>query len=68
MRSERVYRAIEHGMSRYEVCQIVAKGVKATHKSGTRFEDSINNVLDKMSAANSVEAKAAENKSLKSAA
>lgn len=68
MRSDRVYRAIERGMSRYEVCQIVAKGVKAMHKSGTRFEDSINSVLDQMSTASSVEAKPSDSKSLKPAA
>ncbi len=32
-------------MNRFEVCQLVAKGVKATHKTGGRFEDSINDVL-----------------------
>jgi len=32
-------------MNRFEVCQLVSKGVKATHKTGSRFEDSINDVL-----------------------
>ena len=32
-------------MNRFEVCQLVSKGVKATHKTGSRFEDSINEVL-----------------------
>jgi hypothetical protein len=66
MRSDRVYRAIEGGMSRFQVCQIVAKGVKATHKTGTRFEDSINNVLDCMNTSSA--AQAAHPKSLKPAA
>ena len=35
-------------MNRFEVCQIVSKGVKAIHKSGGRFEDSINDVLQYM--------------------
>jgi hypothetical protein len=46
MRSDKVHRALDHGMNRFEVCQLVAKGVKATHKTGGRFEDSINDVLD----------------------
>jgi uncharacterized protein YoaH (UPF0181 family) len=45
MRSDKIHRALAHGMNRFEVCQLVAKGVKATHKTGGRFEDSINDVL-----------------------
>ena len=45
MRSNEIYRALARGVNRFEVCQLVSKGVKATHKSGTRFEDSINMVL-----------------------
>jgi len=33
-------------MNRFEVCQLVAKGVKATHKTGGRFEDTINDALE----------------------
>lgn len=32
-------------MNRFEMCQLVAKGVKATHKTGGRFEDTINDAL-----------------------
>jgi hypothetical protein len=45
MRSDQIHRALAQGMNRFEVCQLVAKGVKATHKTGARFEDSINDVL-----------------------
>ncbi len=45
MRSEKIHRALAQGMNRFEVCQLVSKGVKATHKTGSRFEDSINDVL-----------------------
>ena len=45
MRSDKIHRALSHGMNRFEVCQLVDKGVKATHKTGSRFEDSINDVL-----------------------
>ncbi|MFP5226599.1 MAG: hypothetical protein ACLGXA_03135 [Acidobacteriota bacterium] len=46
MRSNQIHRALTHGINRFEVCQLVSKGVKATHKTGSRFEDSINNVLE----------------------
>jgi hypothetical protein len=45
MRSDKIHRALAQGMNRFEVCQLVSKGVKATHKTGGRFEDSINDVL-----------------------
>ncbi len=48
MRSDKIHRALAQGMNRFEVCQIVSKGVKAIHKSGSRFEDSINDVLQYM--------------------
>jgi hypothetical protein len=48
MRSDQIHRALAHGMNRFEVCQLAAKGVKATHKTGARFEDSINDVLQFM--------------------
>lgn len=46
MRSDQIHRALAHGINRFEVCVLVSKGVKATHKSGSRFEDSINDVLE----------------------
>ncbi len=46
MRSDQIHRALAQGINRFEVCQLVSKGVKATHKTGGRFEDSINDVLD----------------------
>jgi len=45
MRSDQIHRALAQGINRFEVCQLVAKGVKATHRTGSRFEDSINDVL-----------------------
>jgi hypothetical protein len=50
MRSDKIHRALAQGMNRFEVCQLVAKGVKATHKTGSRFEDSINHVLEYLGA------------------
>jgi hypothetical protein len=45
MRSDQIHRALAQGINRFEVCQLVSKGVKAMHKTGLRFEDSINDVL-----------------------
>jgi hypothetical protein len=45
MRSDNIHRALAQGKNRFEVCQLVSKGVRATHKTGSRFEDSINEVL-----------------------
>jgi uncharacterized protein YoaH (UPF0181 family) len=46
MLSDQIHRALARGMNRFEVCQLVAKGVKATHKTGGRFEDTINDALE----------------------
>lgn len=45
MRSDQIHRALSQGINRFEVCQLVSKGVRAAHKTGGRFEDSINEVL-----------------------
>ena len=49
MRSDKVHRALAHGINRFEVCQLVSKGVRAAHKTGSRFEDSINDILEHLS-------------------
>lgn len=46
MRSDKVHRALAQGINRFEICQLTAKGVKATHVTGARFEDTINTTLD----------------------
>jgi uncharacterized protein YoaH (UPF0181 family) len=45
MRSDQIHRALSQGINRFEVCSLVSKGVRRTHKTGSRFEDSINDVL-----------------------
>lgn len=45
MRSQQIHRALTQGLNRFEVCRLVSKGVKAVHMTGSRFEDSINDVL-----------------------
>ena len=45
MRSDKVHLALSYGNTRYEICNMVAKGIRATHKDGMRTEESINRVL-----------------------
>ena len=45
MRSEQIHRALAQGHSRFQICQLVSKGIKITHKPGIRFEDSIGSIL-----------------------
>lgn len=49
MRSEQIHRALAKGHSRFQICQLVSKGIKITHKSGTRFEESIGSMLSSLS-------------------
>ena len=46
MRSNQIHRALAQGINRFEVCQLVSKGVRATHILGSRFEDTINSTLE----------------------
>jgi hypothetical protein len=46
MRSNQIHRALAQGINRFEVCQLVSKGVRATHVVGSRFEDTINSTLE----------------------
>ncbi len=45
MRSDQIHLALSYGNTRYEICNMVAKGIRVTHKSGMRTEESINRVL-----------------------
>jgi hypothetical protein len=51
MRSEQVHHALAQGYNRFEICRLVSKGVRATHKPGARFEDSIGDVLEHLTPA-----------------
>ncbi len=50
MRSDQIHRALARGINRFEVCRLVSMGVKVTHKTGSRFEDSINDMLQYLGA------------------
>lgn len=45
MRSDEIHTAIANGYNRFEICQMIAKGMRVTHRNGARMEDSINRVL-----------------------
>ncbi len=45
MRSDEIHNAIANGHNRFEICHLIAKGMRKMHRSGTRTEDSINEVL-----------------------
>jgi hypothetical protein len=45
MRSDKIHLALSHGNTRFEICNMIAKGIRATHKSGMRTEESIDRVL-----------------------
>ncbi len=45
MRSDKIYLALSYGNTRFEICNMIAKGMRATHTSGMRTEESIDRVL-----------------------
>ena len=46
MRSDKIHLAMSYGNTRFEICNMIAKGIRATHKAGMRTEESIDRVLD----------------------
>lgn len=46
MRSDKIHLALSYGNTRYEICNMIAKGMRATHATGQRTEESIDRVLD----------------------
>ncbi|MFC6644550.1 hypothetical protein ACFQBQ_02880 [Granulicella cerasi] len=48
MRSKKFHQTLACGNSRFEMCNMIAKGMRATHVTGTRIEDSINRVMGLM--------------------
>lgn len=50
VRSKQVHTAIAQRNNRFEICQMVSKGVRKLHKDGTRMADSITDVLGMLSA------------------
>lgn len=50
VRSDQIHSVLAQGLNRFEICQLVSKGVRVTHKTGARFEDTINEALDYLGA------------------
>jgi hypothetical protein len=46
MRSDKIHLALSYGNTRFEICNMIAKGIRATHTSGMRTEESIDRVLN----------------------
>ncbi len=45
MRSDKIHLALSYGNTRFEICNMIAKGVRATNVAGVRTEESIDRVL-----------------------
>lgn len=45
MRSDKIHLAMSYGNNRFEICNMVAKGIRTKHKAGMRIEESIDHVL-----------------------
>ena len=48
MRSEQIHRVLEQENNRFQICRLVSRGLKLSHKNGTRIEDSIGVELTRM--------------------
>jgi hypothetical protein len=45
VRSDKIHLALSYGNTRFEICNMIAKGLRATHVTGVRTEESIDRVL-----------------------
>jgi hypothetical protein len=45
LRSEKFHLALSYGNSRFEMCNMIAKGMRTMHVNGTRMADTINKVM-----------------------
>jgi hypothetical protein len=51
MRTELTFRALESEPNRYRLVQLAAKATRALHRPNTRVQDTMNDALDRLSAA-----------------
>lgn len=49
MRSDLVFEALHTLRNRYMLCQIASKATRQFHRPATRIQETMNNVLDKIS-------------------
>lgn len=54
MRSELVFGAVPEVSNRYQLCQLVAKGTRKLHKPNTRLQDTVNEVLTRLSSSKGI--------------
>ena len=50
MRSDLIHIAMAQGNNRFEICRKVGRGVRLTHLSGTRMQESITYILGRLGA------------------
>ena len=51
MRSNRVFEALQTMRNRYMLCQLASKATRKFHRPSTRIQDTMNQVLDRIAAA-----------------
>lgn len=56
MRTELTFRALASEPNRYRLVQLAAKATRALHRPNTRVQDTMNDALDRLSAASPREA------------
>jgi len=51
MRSNKVFKALHTVQNRYMLCQLASKATRRFHKPNTRIQDTTNDVMNRISAA-----------------
>ena len=56
MRSNKVFEALQTMPNRYMLCQLASKATRKFHRPNTRIQETMNEVLDRISDAQSMQA------------
>ncbi|WP_263355213.1 DNA-directed RNA polymerase subunit omega [Acidicapsa acidisoli] len=66
MRTELTFKALASMPNRYQLVQLAAKATRALHRPNTRVQDTMNDALERLSAANHVQSEMVMEASLES--
>jgi hypothetical protein len=66
MRTELTFKALASMPNRYQLVQLAAKATRALHRPNTRVQDTMNDALERLSAANQVQSELIMEASLES--
>jgi hypothetical protein len=66
MRTELTFKALASMPNRYQLVQLAAKATRALHRPNTRVQDTMNDALERLSAANPVQSEIVMEASLES--